>query len=281
MKPGDIVDVYKTRFKKLLKHYHNLLEAFDPNDIHHFRLEIKKIRAFLHLVYIESGDHHSKISKDFTMLYSLSGNIRNLQLHGTRIRGLCNDLLLEIPAVYLQYLNEEERVLKNQIRQMAKNISVKYFENKLIEEVPRKLTRRMQNDFIQKNIARFNELFALSFHADEALHEIRKIMKDLMYNFKYLREAEIANALPGLQGLKSMNTATTILGDYHDLCISLSLINSTYVIEITDADEAHVLNELKIQLQVRKDVMRIEIIEMLKGLSQNILSKETPTPLPQ
>lgn len=277
MKPGEIIDVYKTRFKKLLRHYHNLLEDFDPNVIHHFRLEIKKLRAFVHLIYVEKEDHHSKIPKDLKLFYNLSGNIRNLQLHQNRIKHLCNDLLLEIPAVYLQCLDDEEKGLKKQARQMAKNISIKDFENKLIEEVSGKITRKMQNDFIQKNLTRFHELLALSFYTDEALHEVRKIMKDLMYNVKYL---EAGGLIPSLPGLKSMNAITTILGDYHDLCISLSLLNSTYVTEITDANQAHVLNELKIQLQVRKDVMRIEIIELLKRLDQSFLLKQNTLTLP-
>lgn len=279
MKPGDIVEVYKTRFKKLLKHYHNLLEDFDPNDIHHFRLEIKKLRAFLHLIYIESGDHHSKIPKDLKLFYTLTGNIRNLQLHQARIKDLCNDLLLEIPTGYLQSLHDEEKALKRQARQMAKSMSIKDFENKLAEETPVKLTKKMQNEFIQKNLTRFHELLALSFHTDEALHEVRKIMKDLMYNFKYLEAGGLVSAFPCLPGLKPMNAITATLGDYHDLCISLSLLNSTYVTEITDANEAHVLKELKIQLQVRKDVMRIEIIELLKRLDQSFLPKPTLTPL--
>lgn len=277
MKPGEIVDIYKTRLKKLLRHYHNLLEDFAPNAIHHFRLEIKKLKAFLHLIYVEKEDYRSKIPKDIKLFYNLSGNIRNLQLHQNRVKDLCNDLLLEIPAMYLQYFDDEEKGLKKQARQMAKNISIKDFENKLIEEVSGKITRKMQNDFIQKNLTRFHELLALSFYTDEALHEVRKIMKDLMYNVKYL---EAGGLIPSLPGLKSMNAITTILGDYHDLCISLSLLNSTYVTEITDANQAHVLNELKIQLQVRKDVMRIEIIELLKRLDQSFLLKQNTLTLP-
>jgi CHAD domain-containing protein len=277
MKPGEMVDVYKTRFKKLLRHYHNLLEDFDPNVIHHFRLEIKKLTAFLHLIYVEKENHHSKIPKDIKLFYNLLGNIMNLQLHQSRVKDLSNDLLLEIPAVYLQCVDVEEKGLKKQARQTAKNISIKDFENKLIEEVPGKLTRKMQNDFIQKNLARFHELLALSFYTDEALHEVRKIMKDLMYNLKYLDAGGLNSSVPEL---KSMNAITRILGDYHDLCISLSLLNSTYVTEITDANEAHVLNELKIQLQVRKDVMRIEIIELLKRLDPSFLPKQNTLTLP-
>lgn len=280
MKRGDIVDVYKIRFRKLLKYYHSLLEDFEPNDIHHFRLEIKKLRAFLHLIYIDSEDHHSKIPKDLKLFYNLTGNIRNLQLHQKRIADLCNDFLLEIPAVYLHCLNDEEKALEKQARQMTKTLSIKDFENKLTEEVADKLTKRMRNDFIQKNLTRFHELLALSFYTDEAVHEVRKIMKDLMYNFKYLEAGELINVFPGLPGLKPMNAITTTLGDYQDLCISLSLLNSTYVTEITDTNEAHVLEELKIQMQVRKDVMRIEIIELLKRLDQSFLQKHIPAPLP-
>lgn len=280
MKPGEIIEVYKTRFKKLLKYYHNLLEDFEAKDIHHFRLEMKKLKAFLRLISVTFGDHHYKIPKDLKLFYNLTGNIRNLQLHRKRIIDLCNDLLLEIPAEYLQYLDDEERALKKQARQTAKDLSIKDFENKLIGEVPGKLTKAAQSDFIQKALTRFNELLALSFYTDEALHEIRRIIKDLMYNSKYIGLDSVMASFPGLRGLKAMNVVTATLGDYHDLYISLSLLNAPNVTGITGADETEVLNELRIQLQLRKDVMKIEIIELMKQLNQGVVAQQIHAPLP-
>lgn len=269
MKAGDIIDVYKTRFKKLSKYYHNLPGDFGANDIHHFRLEIKKLRAFIRLINISPGQHQHKIPKGLKSFYNLAGNIRNLQLHQHRIIKLSNDLLLEAPGMYLQYLHKEEKAMRKQARQIAENLSFKDFQNKLIEEAPERLTKDTQNDFIQKNRIRLHEILTLPFYADEALHEVRKILKDLVCNFNYI-SVDTNAAYPGLQELKSMEAMTSALGDFHDLCVGLSLLSSLYVTRIAGMGEAKVLNELRIQLQSRKDVMKTAVIELLTQLKQQV-----------
>lgn len=268
MKSGDIIDVYKTRFKRLSKYYHRLLEDFKPADIHHFRLEVKKLRAFIHLVHFSMPGKQRKVPEALKLFYEVTGNIRNLQLHQKRIVDLCNDLMLDKPSFYLHFLADEQRAMCKQARQMAKHLSLKNIEAKLIEEAPRKLSHENIDEFVQRNFARLNELATLTFYADEAIHQVRKIMKGWIYNAKYLGPFELPAIFSGLNGLKSINAITSMLGDYHDLCISLSLLGSTYVTQNANTEEMNVLGELKVQLQLRNDVMRIQIAELMKQLKQ-------------
>ena len=50
MKYDEIIDVLDKRFKKIKKHYNNVLEDFSPQEIHDFRLEVKRLRAFIRMV---------------------------------------------------------------------------------------------------------------------------------------------------------------------------------------------------------------------------------------
>lgn len=128
MKAEDIIDGYKTRFKKLSKYYNKALEDFAANDIHHFRVEMKKLRAFMRLINLTNSVKQHKIPKQLKSFYNIAGNIRNLQLHEPRIANLSSDLFIQSPTSYLQFLQEEEKSMKKKARQIADDISLKDFE---------------------------------------------------------------------------------------------------------------------------------------------------------
>ena len=50
MKSDVIINAIDKRFKKVKKYYNKLLEDFEIEQIHGFRLEMKKLRAFIRLI---------------------------------------------------------------------------------------------------------------------------------------------------------------------------------------------------------------------------------------
>lgn len=268
-----IKDAYKARFKKLSKVYHFTLEDFKLNSIHHFRVEMKKLRALIRLVNLSCIEDQNKIPKSLKSFYNIAGNIRNLQLHRQRITDLSKDLSIEPPSLYLQFLKEEERAMEKEAQQLAVNISLKDFEKKLISKIPDQLTKEVRIAFVEKRRRRLGELFTLPFYYDEGLHEIRKILKDLMYNYEILQDVIVAEFPSAINHLKPMQSLTQTLGDFHDLCVALFLLSSIYLEKVSDRDEADVLNQLKTQLQLRKENMKEEIIDSLKPF-RNYVEKE-------
>ena len=77
MNKEEIIRVYKKRFKKLLKHFRNLLEDFDKEEIHLFRLQIKKLRAFILLVSQASLQDPIKIHGPLKEFYNSAGDLRS------------------------------------------------------------------------------------------------------------------------------------------------------------------------------------------------------------
>src|SRR5574337_559845 len=270
MKTDDIIDVYEISFKKLSKFYNKALVDFEANDIHHFRVEMKKLRAFIRLInFTNSGKQH-KIPKQLKSFYNITGNIRNLQLQELRIVNLSNDLFIQSPTSYLQFLQEEEKSMKKKARQIADDISLKDFEKKLIKERPDQLSKESKNVFVQKRKLRLEELLTLPFYYDEGLHEIRKILKDLMYDYKCLENSSVAELPSGINEVKAMQTLTTALGDFHDLCVASFLVSSVYIDRMENTDEIEIINDLKAQLQLRKENMKTEIIIRLQSLKQQV-----------
>ena len=70
-----------------------------------------------------------------------------------------------------------------------------------------------------------------------------------------------------------MQSSTQALGDFHDLCVALFLLSDAYLERAANRDEAEILNELKTQLQLRKETMKEEIIESLRPI-RNYVEQE-------
>lgn len=49
MKEKEIAEVVEGRFKTIKKLSHKIIKEFNADDIHDFRVEVKKLRAFLQL----------------------------------------------------------------------------------------------------------------------------------------------------------------------------------------------------------------------------------------
>lgn len=269
MKANAIIDTYQARFRKLSKYYYATLEDLRLKDIHHFRIEMKKLRAFIRLINLASIEDQGKIPKALKRFYNITGNIRNLQLHQQRVNELCKDLNLGIPSFYMQLLKDEEQIMKEKARQLAGDISMHNFETKLISKVPEQLDKEVKTAFVQKRKTRLEGLFTLPSYYDEGLHEIRKLFKDIMYDYKYLGKVVGVELPSGVDELKEMEPLTTALGDFHDLCVAMFLLSSEYIKNVADHDEIQVLNKIKSELQLRKEHMTEEIVESL-----NIFKKQ-------
>ena len=53
MKTGAIINVLDKRFGRIRRHYNNLVKDFSLDEIHDFRVEMKRLRAFLRLLDME------------------------------------------------------------------------------------------------------------------------------------------------------------------------------------------------------------------------------------
>lgn len=58
------------RFKKITSHFHRAIKDFTTEEISEFRTEVKELKAFLHLINMESKDGISfHISKHLKTIY--------------------------------------------------------------------------------------------------------------------------------------------------------------------------------------------------------------------
>jgi len=271
MKSEDIVEVYKLRFRKIKRHYESLLKGFKAGEIHHFRVEVKKLRAFMRLLNAGYTAHKLKLPREIKSFYRMAGLLRNLQLYSAYISSLCEELSIARPLLYLQSLQEEERTMQLAMAQVAENLSWKDFQDELIDTTPPHLTGKTINAFVRTNKAKLEELFSLPVYYEDVLHSIRKILKDLMYNSKYITSALTVSLPNELRSLKTIEPLTIGLGDLFDLYGVLNLLNSEKVAAIADSNELAVIEDLKQRVQLRKDEKKEQVIESLTPIKEGIV----------
>lgn len=240
MKLKKISAKYKKGVRTIAESYHHLLNDFDADDNHDFRVGVKKLRAFIRLT------NRNKIPKPIKKFYRLVGELRNIQLHEQRVQSFSDDL-----EPYLETLHQEERSLRKKAMHSAP-LSLKRFQKKLVHNAPAKLTQEEKTGFLKQNISRLAQLLALPYYSDEDLHEIRKVLKDIMYNFDYLKDAMLPAPLNNLQFMKEL---TDKLGDFHDLVLALSFVEGTGYVR------------LQTHLQLSKDNLKNDLLSLLRAVN--------------
>lgn len=271
MKSGEIIKAFEKRFKKVKKHYNKLLKDFEIEEIHGFRLEMKKLRAFIRLINTNiPGYRKIKIEGKIKSFYKTTGNIRNLQLNQQRVRLICDNMLLEKPVQYSQLLHNEENRQKKKAVRLADKILFDHFRKMIIDLVPDKLKAKSVQAFVIQKQHRLLELIFLLNYSDEDLHEIRKVLKDLLYDWKYT-SSYVPAALPAyFNNKKNIEVFADKLGEFHDLCIALYFFKPVYIDKIADEEVNKILLSVKQQLEETKGEMKEEINTLLNHVKQKM-----------
>jgi hypothetical protein len=107
------------------------------------------------------------------------------------------------------------------------------------------------------------KLLFLREYSDEALHEIRKVLKDLLYDWKYI-SAYLPATIPAyFTNRKNIESFADKLGEFHDLCIALYFFKPFYVDKIADEEANKILLSVKSKLEETKGEMKEEINTLL------------------
>ena len=98
-----------------------------------------------------------------------------------------------------------------------------------------------------------------------------------MYNYKYVEQELNIEFTPVFARLKNLEATTADLGDFHDLCVALFLLSPMYFDHIGGLTGKGLLGEFRNQLQLRKDVMKSEIIHSFEPVRQQIEKEKSLT----
>ena len=226
---------FDKQWKRMIAGLKSFLKKGDQEDLHLFRIQVKRLRAFL--ILLESATDDSKLSKNFKpvrKVFKSAGEIRTAFMNqelGKALKISHNEFMdgqhqLQLKTTkkfrskkvrFFKDLKDAHRVLRKKIKPVG-NLHISLYYQKQLHQ-----------------IAAFLE----EPKFDEQLHECRKLIKILMYNFKP------AHAALG-SGLNEeyLDRVQSAIGDWHDRILTLDLLSGTKFM-INDAAFRRKVSKLK------------------------------------
>ncbi|MGN6567377.1 MAG: CHAD domain-containing protein [Flavipsychrobacter sp.] len=210
MKRDAIEKIFSDKADKLEKLAKDIAPKFKEEDIHQFRVEVKRLRSLLRLLSINRKKEF-KIPKKFKRLYDIAGEIREMQLEQKRLK----ELNANLPSYYI-YM--EDTI--NKQRQLWE----KHYNKKAIDSLKEKLESfdidnvdpKLMVDFINKKLKDLKTINE-GEPDNEQIHTHRKEVKDMLYNIK-LAEKEWKKGFEAIDKLsiKELDALSDVIGNYND-----------------------------------------------------------------
>ena len=293
MKRTEMVHIIRNSFKKINKAFRSLTFHFEmedllnPEDLHSFRVEAKKLRAFLGLAGM-AGSKNIKLPKKLHSFYRIIGKVRNIQLQQQRIQKTLTARVEDpsayaIPNIYLKLLSTEASGNRILAGSMAKDkTGFQKEERRIIARLPAHPGKTFVEKFVDLQAKKIRDLVAPplptdkslytdeSFHIDESLHAVRKILKDLLYTWAYT-EQYVAKKFPTSPPLthKDIQALTVSLGDIQDSRIAIELLQPAYTNRVSHERERTHLLDVRVEWQEEKERKERELYILLRKTFDN------------
>lgn len=220
MKKKDERAYFDDQWDLMQTHFKNFIRTDEQEELHQFRVQVKKLRAMLELLDSDSSGH--RLSKDFKpvkKIFQHCGDIRsayiNLQF-GVQYKFNNEEFLInqlyaiesgirevkELGRNYLKTIKATHEEISDDLKAVSNNAIIEFYRSKL-DQVTEGLNKLQFND---------------------DLHNTRKQIKTLMYNRKIAHKA--------LDGKLQINNAyldkiQALIGDWHDNILALELFSSS------------------------------------------------------
>lgn len=264
MKHSEIRHVLESRFEKIDEFLDKMIKHFDSEDIHDFRVEIKKVRAFMRLAATRlPGPEELKMPYHIKSLYRHAGIIRNLQLQQHRIFEFIKEKETRQPFQYLKILSNHEEEWKQKIKEIYNLKALKAEEEAIVTTLRFKAGKTTIESYIQNRVEEFKSLMAVREYSDEELHQLRKILKDILYTLPFTGDYFFSFFKCELQTKEDIKSLTDLLGEFQDACISLKLLEPFYTKGINDHEETILLQTIREELTLKKSALRDAIYDKL------------------
>jgi len=217
MKKKEEKEYFNTEWKDMKTALKAYLETGDQDDLHKFRVEVKRLRAML--ILADSAGNKSSLQKEFKpvrQIFKKAGDIRNAYIN------------LKLAK---EYKVEDDAFVIDQNRQMEEAANAfklkgeKYTDklkaaHKVIEDRIKPISDTHISQFYSEHLHLIsNSLADLRF--DDSLHECRKWIKILLYNYKLVEPSLQLKLNEGY-----LHNVQCAIGDWHDNMLAKELFTA-------------------------------------------------------
>lgn len=270
MKEKEIKHVVEDYFKTIGKVLPSIIKESAKDDIHDFRVEVKKLRAFLRLLNGGEETDHSLIPKLLKSFYGYTGIVRDLQLQRHYIFSYITNYKIEEPAEYLAILNDEEKYWMQNAKALMADKDFSEAKEKILKQIPHKLEKSAIKKFVENKLDELEQQLK-NLKDDAAIHTIRKILKDILYAWDYIKDvAQLPEIISKQDDVKLL---TKQLGDYIDLCMQLEFLQPEYLDNIKKEDEKVEIEKIKDEVGHEKKLMLQQLNYSFDELRQQLNKK--------
>jgi len=261
MTTHEITHIIKDIFRQIKKTIPLVVKNSDQDSIHKFRIQIKKLRAFLRLISHEPL--YLKVPKSLKKIYSVTGEVRSLQLQLSQTNNPTknNNGL----AQYHQQLENELDSRMEELKILFDGKAILSKEKKIISKIPESIDNLVIIKFYQLNIKAINDIIVLGEFSDEELHSVRKRLKDMIYVSKILQES--GDQLPQANFLKEENLSSAEkiaqdLGMFNDLSSGLQFLKPGDFNDI-GSEEKIKLESIRSEWNLRKMDLKADLVRLI------------------
>lgn len=271
MNHNDISAIIEDRFKEINKSRRNILK-FNHRDIDEFMLEVRKLRAFLHLAYINEEEEAQKaviphLLKIFT---GYVGIIQNIQLQIHRLFQYITSYMADQPDEYLKLLNIEKKYWQDEAVSLMEDNNFDEVKDEIMKRIPRKIHTLQITNFSRsrvQSLAAINDL-----HNEAQIHAVRSILRDLLYLWDYINVESVSPA--AILSKDRLQAIVLPLEEFKNICSGLELIHPEYLDKIHNEKEKNLLCVFQKFLLTKKNNVRKKIEQELNVLSKDIYQRE-------
>ena len=221
---------FKSLEQKIRQHFLLAASCFDVEAIHELRVEIKRLRAFFHLIgHINPIFLPEQELQNIQSLFKSSGRIRDVHVQQELAREFIASLTLEL-SEFLNYLKEKELRARKRFAKGTKAFDFIIFRKNW--QQMRNVLIYISGEYIQyKSEERFRSLISDLFSfknrldfSEKDYHAIRILSKETRYTLEILLKC-----YPDKTSLQDVNASLRkvhqSLGKWHDYDIGLKHLN--------------------------------------------------------
>ncbi|MBS1773788.1 MAG: CHAD domain-containing protein [Bacteroidetes bacterium] len=244
-------------YARLITRHHN------EEDVHRFRVSYKKLRALYRMMHYKH--HKNGLPEQFKELYTASGTIRDLQLHYKAVSEYCSKHH-KAPIIYLNHILTSIAGACTDFDNRYKHCSFSRLSHTITSHIPHTFNKRLQH-WKQDNLDAISSSLSTDID-DNAIHEIRKHLKDLLYTRSYIQLSK--NDEPAIESI----------GSYIDYQVLLQLLKAN--IHYAPAGEQTILKHAMHDWQELMTAKKKEVIKALHTyypvISEKITDKQYEEP---
>jgi CHAD domain-containing protein len=219
---GDIEKFFQKEVKSYHKNFRKLKRRFNPDTVHGLRLSVKRTRSLLQFLNCISPELFGSTSskKPFKKLFNLAGDIRDIQIQRALVRRTAREKKLNIRpySSYLKLLEKRAvKIFTNKLIHTNEHVSMERQHE--IESLIRNLEDidkiRIRTIHLLNEMIREIESHIANLEDENSIHEIRIILKQMLYIFSFTRKL-IRKELFLKLTFKKIKRIESCFGDWHD-----------------------------------------------------------------